>query len=174
VSGWLTYPFAVGVGQTRGAMVTGCESWLVSLGRVPVVGEEKGPVCLPVGWSFVVGGVIWWAHTLFGCARTQVRVFISTRGYLVNDFARENGVGIVSWFDVDVRVGSSHFEWFRVVVECCRRLSTCGMFWACVFQRGVQECELVEGVSGEGVVWYSVAWGRSWRCFLPFFPFCED
>jgi len=73
----------VGVEQTQGAIVTGCESWLVSLGRVPVVGEGKGLVCRLVGWSFVVGGVMWWAHTLFGCARTQVRVFVSTRGYLV-------------------------------------------------------------------------------------------
>ena len=73
----------VGVEQTRGEMVTGCGSWVVSLGMVPVIGEEQGPVCRPVGWSFVVGGVIWWAHTLFGCARTQVRVFLSTSGDLV-------------------------------------------------------------------------------------------
>ena len=57
---WLEYPFVVGLEQTRGAMVTGHESWLVSLGRVPVAGEGKGPVCLSVGWSFVVGGVMWW------------------------------------------------------------------------------------------------------------------
>ena len=80
---WLRYVFAVGVGQTRGAMVTGCESWLVSLGRVPVVGEEKGPVCLPVGWSFVVGGAMWWSHTLFGFGRNPVCVSISTSGCLV-------------------------------------------------------------------------------------------
>jgi len=97
-------------------MVTGCESWLVSLGRVPVVGEEKGPVCRLVGWSFVGGGAIWWAHTLFGCARTPVCVSISTGGCLAWGFARENGVGIALWFGVDVWVGSSHFEWFRVVV----------------------------------------------------------
>ena len=46
----------MGVEQTMGEMVTGCESWLVILGRVPVVGEEKGPVCRQVGLSFVVGG----------------------------------------------------------------------------------------------------------------------
>jgi hypothetical protein len=80
---WLRYYITVGMDQIEGAMVTGCESWLVSLGRVPEVGEEKGPVCRPVGWSFVVGGVTWWAHTLFGCARTQVRVFLSTSGDLV-------------------------------------------------------------------------------------------
>ena len=124
-SGWLIYPCAVGVDQTRGEMVTGCGSWVVSLGMVPVIGEEQGPVCRPVGWSFVVGGVMWWAHTLFGCARTQVCVFISTSGYLVWDLARENGVGIVLWFEVGVRVGSSHFEWFRVVVVYLRRVPTC-------------------------------------------------
>jgi hypothetical protein len=68
-SGWLICPFAVGVEQTRGAMVTGRESWVISLGRVLVVVEVKDPVCLPVAWSLVVGGVGWWSHTLFGGAR---------------------------------------------------------------------------------------------------------
>ena len=44
---WLRYVFAVGEEQTQGEMATGCELWRVSLGRVPVVGEGKGPVCLP-------------------------------------------------------------------------------------------------------------------------------
>ena len=113
---WLRYLFAVGVEQTPGAMVTGCESWRVSLGRVPVVGEGKGPVCLRGGWSFVVGGVMWWSQTLFGCARTPVCVLISTSGCVVWDFARESGVGSVSWFGVGVRVNSGGFEWIRVVV----------------------------------------------------------
>ena len=101
-------------------MVTGCESWLVILGIVPVVGEEKGPVCRLVGWSFVVGGVIWWAHTLFGCARTQVRVLISTSGCVVWDFARENSVGSLLWFGVDGRVNSAGFGCFRVGVVYSR------------------------------------------------------
>jgi hypothetical protein len=107
---WLRNLFVVGVEQTREAMVTGCESWLVSLGRGPVVEEGKGPVCLPVGWSFVGGGAIWWAHTLFGSARTPVCVLISTSGCVVWDFARENGVGSVSWFGGGVRVNSGGFE----------------------------------------------------------------
>ena len=172
-SGWLIYPCAVGVEQTRGVMVTGCGSWVVRLGRVRVVGEGKGPVCRPVGWSFVVGGVIWWAHTLFGCARTQVRVFISTMGCVVWDFARENSVGSLLWFGVDGRVNSVGFGWFRVGVVYPRGVSTSGMFWACVFQRGVQECELVELVSGEGVVWYFVAWGCRGGVFYHFFHFVK-
>ena len=107
---WLRRLFAVGVEQTLGAMVTGCESWRVSLGGVPVVGEGKGPVCLRGGWLFVVGGMMWWSHTLFGCARTQVCALISTSGCVVWDFARESGVGSVSWFGVGVRVNSGGFE----------------------------------------------------------------
>ena len=164
-SGWLICPCAVGVEQARGAMVSGCGSWVVSLGRVRVVVKGKGPVCLPVGWSLVVGGVVRWAHTLFGCARTQVRVLISTSGCVVWDFARENGVGSVSWFGMGVRVNSAGLGWFRVGVVYSRGEPTCGRFWACVFQRGVKECELLDAVSGEGVVWYFVAWGWSWRCF---------
>jgi hypothetical protein len=53
----LICPCAVGVEQARGARVSGCGSWVVSLGRVRVVVKGKGPVCLPVGWSFVVGGL---------------------------------------------------------------------------------------------------------------------
>ena len=113
---WLRYVFAVGVEQTQGAMVTGCELWRISLGRVPVFGEGKGPVCLRVGWSFVAGGVMWWSHTLFGCARTPLCVLISTSGCIVWDFARESGVGSVSWFGMGVRVNSGGFEWIRVVV----------------------------------------------------------
>ena len=90
---WLRHLFVVGVEKTREAMVTGCESWLVSLGRGPVVEEGKGPVCLPVGWSFVGGGAMWWAHTLFGSARTPLCVLMSTSGCVFWDFARENGVG---------------------------------------------------------------------------------
>ena len=37
------------------------------------------------------------------------------------------------------------------------------------FKGGVQECEVVEAASGEGVVWCFVARGWSWRCFLLFF-----
>ena len=110
-------------------MVTGCESWLVSLGMVPVVGEEKGPVCRLVGWSFVVGGVMWWSPTLFGCARTPVCVLTSTSGCVVWDFARENSVGSLLWFGVDGRV---NFGWFR----------------ACVFQRGIRECGWVGHATG--------------------------
>ena len=99
----------MGVEQTRGAMVTGCESWVVSLGRILVDVEGKGPVCLPVGWSLVVGRVGWWSHTLFGCARTPVCVFISTSGCLVWDFAVENGVRGVSWLGVDRGVDSVEF-----------------------------------------------------------------
>ena len=88
----------------------------------------------PVGWSFVVGGVMWWARTLFGCARTQVRVFISTIGCVVWDFARENSVGSLLWFGVDGRVNSVGFGWFRVGV--------------CVFQRGIRECGWVGHATG--------------------------
>ena len=108
----------MGVEQTQGAMVTGCELWRISLGRVPVFGEGKGPVCLRVGWSFVAGGVMWWSHTLFGCARTPVCVLISTSGCVVWDFARENSVGSLLWFGMGVRVNSGGFEWIRVVVAC--------------------------------------------------------
>ena len=79
---------------------------------------------------------MWWSHTLFGCARTQVCVLISTSGCVVWDFARENGVGSVSWFGGDVRVNSGMFESFRVVVACSRGEPICGRFWVCVFQRG--------------------------------------
>jgi hypothetical protein len=124
---WLRHLFAVGVEQTRGAMVTGCESWRVSLGRAPVVGEGKGPVCLRVGWSFVVGGVMWWSHTLFGRARTHVCALTSVSGCVVWDFARESGVGSASWFGVGVRVNSGGIS------SCCgmpRGEPTCGRFWA--------------------------------------------
>ena len=53
---WLRCVFAVVVEQTQGAMVTGCELWRISLGRVPVVGEGKGPVGLSPGWLVVCGG----------------------------------------------------------------------------------------------------------------------
>ena len=131
---WLRYVFAVGVEQTQGEMATGCELWRVSLGRVPVVGEGKGPVCLRVGWSFVAGGVIWWSHTLFGCVRTPLCVLISTGGCVVWDFARENSVGSLLWFGVDGRVNSVGFGWFRVGV--------------CVFQRGIRECGWVGHATG--------------------------
>ena len=122
---WLRCVFAVVVEQTQGAMVTGCELWRVSLGRVPVVGEGKGPVCLRGGWLFVVGGMMWWSHTLFGCARTQVRVLISTSGCVVLDFARKDSVGSLLWFGVDGRVNSVGFGWFRVGVVYPREVSTC-------------------------------------------------
>ena len=152
------------------------------LGGNLLVGPGGGGHHLPVGWSFVAGGVIWWAHTLFGCARTQVCVFISTSGYLVWDFARENGVGIVLWFEVGVRVGSSHFEWFRVVV-----LSGFESWWY-IFV----ECQLAEGFGRKGFkgvfgsvngCWASdekVLCGVLWRgdgrggVFYHFFHFCVD
>ena len=133
---WLIYPIAVGVEKTRGEMVTGCESRRVSLGRFPVVGEGRGPACLRVGWSFVVGGLMWWSHTLFGCARTPVCVFVSTSGCVVWDFARENGVGSCPAVCVDGRVNSAGFGRCRVGVVYSRGESICGGFWVCVFQRG--------------------------------------
>jgi hypothetical protein len=72
---------------------------------------------------------MWWAHTLFGCARTQVRVFTSTIGCVVWDFARENSVGGLLWFGVDGRVNSGGFE----SVARSRGEPTCGRFWVCVF-----------------------------------------
>jgi len=42
---------------------------------------------------------------------------ISTSGCVVWDFARESGVGSVSWFGMGVRVNSGGFEWIRVVVH---------------------------------------------------------
>ena len=65
------------------------------------VGSGCGVHHLRVGWSFVVGRVVWWSHTLFGCVRTPVCVFKSTSGCLVWEFAVENGVRGVSWLGVD-------------------------------------------------------------------------
>ena len=147
-SGWLICPFAVGVEQTRGAMATRCESWGVSLGRFPVVGEGRGPACLWVGWSFVVGGLMWWSHTLFGCARTPVCVFTSTSGCVVWDFAMENDVGSCPGAGVDDRVNSAGFGRFRVGVVYYRGEPTCRRFWACVFQRGIRKCGWVRHATG--------------------------
>ena len=62
-SGWLICPCAVGVEQARGAMVSGCGSWVVSLGRVRVVVKGKARSA-----SRSVGR-LWWAGWLGGRTR---------------------------------------------------------------------------------------------------------